>query len=226
MPEEFLSQREKQIMAKSLVLTLSLFYTIVMLAATVLVVSGSVAPAIALAGTMSGALPLKASESYLSRKKIPGPVLQSEIATVPIMCDHWETRQFEKRLVEAGIIEEEDLTLCLHPFCKECVGTRNKRREIATQKRQLEKSKAEKEKEEVSWKESLAKENARRESIKVHAFGQEFPWPDEVPERAEYQWYENGTNTIMVIFTWFDSMNGNRMAYRRLYPVIARMSFK
>lgn len=140
----------------------------------------------ALGGTLIGGGSIKGMTAYLSYRAngpkepelteeqklvlaIESPLTEPE-KTLPEHCDLFIERIFERRLVEAGVIPKEDMSVCMDGRnCVECRETFEHRERIEKAKRQIERDKKQaeidrlsKERREREYKERMAKYNAEK----------------------------------------------------------------
>lgn len=87
---------------------------------------------IALFMTVGIAMMLRLMEHLLLQKKSLGPVapVQALPAKSEYDCEVYDTRQFERRLVAAGIMESVAMTMCEDAECPECKPTRIHQRSV------------------------------------------------------------------------------------------------
>ena len=135
-----------------------------------------------------------------SRKPLPPPIDTS--------CRLWEVRHTQLKMLDAGIITDEEMSICDNENCRDCATTKKSLRLMEETNRRLNAIKSQNEY-------RKEKELERR----YRQIGESsIPIPDSVPDYAHLETlYDQKYIRQQARWTWTDPDSGKRMAARSMF---------
>jgi len=179
---------------------------------------------------------LKGIETFLSNKPKALPTDDFTIDSIsnePLACDALVPRVFEQRLVDAGIMEAIDMTVCDSLRCKDCKPTRDAihAKEKCAVAECISKGTDRWNDNEMlckpHWDMRKQAESSRRtlKSLGKRKPNAPFNWPDDVPTYANYAMdYDPQAMCNRIVFKWTDPATGRQLYKTMLVPDFSRMS--